>query len=391
MAGGDAGPNGWILGIHAGDASYGRNQARIGRENRRSLASIHVVRGTRLIGPIQEAGARQPFVTRTRSVDAKYPVGMDAIGGRPGSIVVAGSPTALGGHFSGMERAPAELRARGLLQRLATQPAFAGATFRDHGDASNDPGWAPDPDPRVKNRTLLLDYLPRLAGHVGGGLAAAGDGARLLVLGGDCTSHAGALAGIRRARPGIRLGLAWFDAHGDFNTPDTTPSGNVWGMPFAMACGRGDPDLVGAVDGPTVGESDAGLFGGQVLDETESRMLAASGVAQFGAGMLADDAGRAAVAGWSAAVAGRIDGWYIAVDLDVLDGADGWAVAMPEPDGLSLGEATETIRVIAASGAPVVGFGATAVMTVAGGDIGKTVDAVAALAAAALGSGIAAG
>ena len=38
--------------------------------------------------------------------------------------------------------------------------------------------------------------------------------------------------------------LAWFDAHGDFNTPDTTPSGNVWGMPFAMICGRGDPDLV---------------------------------------------------------------------------------------------------------------------------------------------------
>ncbi len=306
-------------------------------------------------------------------------------------IVIAGSPTALGGHFGGMERAPAELRARGLLGRLAAEPAFAGTTFVDHGDARNDPGWAPDPDPRMKNRALLLDYLPRLAGHVAAGLAAAGDGARLLVLGGDCTSHAAAMAGIRRARPGSRLGLAWFDAHGDFNTPDTTPSGNVWGMPFAMACGRGDPDLVAAVAGPTVDETDAGLFGGQVLDETESRMLAASGVASFGAGMLADDAGRAAVAGWSAAVAGRIDGWYIAVDLDVLDGADGWAVAMPEPDGLALGTAVDAIRVIARSGAPVVGFGATAVMTRAGGDIEKTVDAVAALAAGALGSEIAPG
>ncbi len=300
-------------------------------------------------------------------------------------IVIAGSPTALGGHFAGMERAPAELRAHGLLDRLAGQTALAGATFRDHGDAPNDPGWAPDPDPRMKNRGLLLDYLPRLAGHVSVGLAASGDAARLLVLGGDCTSHAGALAGIRRARPGIRLGLAWFDAHGDFNTPDTTPSGNVWGMPFAMACGRGDPGLVGAVDGPTVAEADAGLFGGQVLDETESRMLAASAVAQFGAGMLADEAGQAAVTGWSSVVAGRIDGWYIAVDLDALDGADGWAVAMREPDGLSLATATATIRVIARSGAPVVGFGATAVMTGAGGDVEKTVDAVAALAAAALG------
>ncbi len=308
-------------------------------------------------------------------------------GSRPSApIVVAGSPTALGGHFAGMERTPGELRARGLLERLAAQPAFARTTIRDHGDAPNDPGWAPAPDPRMKNRDLLLDYLPRLAGHVDAGLTDAGAAARLLVLGGDCTSHAGALAGIRRARPGIRLGLAWVDAHGDFNTPDTTPSGNGWGMPFAMACGRGDPDLVAAVDGPTVREADAGLFGGQVLDETESRMLASSGVAQFGAGMLADDAGRAAVAGWSAAVAGRIDGWYIAVDLDVLDSAEGWSVATPEPDGLALETARRAIRAIAGSGAPVIGFGATAVMTGAGGDIEKTTDAVAILAAAALGS-----
>ncbi len=301
-------------------------------------------------------------------------------------IVVAGSPTALGGHFAGMDRGPVELRARGLLERLAAEPAFSGTSFRDHGDAPNDPGWAPDPDPRMKNRALLLDYLPRLAGHMDAALTAGGDGARLLVLGGDCTSHAGALAGIRRARPGIRLGLAWFDAHGDFNTPETTPSGNVWGMPFAMACGRGDPGLVAAVEGPTVRQADAGLFGGQVLDETESRMLAASGIATFGAGMLSDEAGRAAVEGWSSAVAGRIDGWYIAVDLDVLDGAEGWAVAMPEPDGLSLGTAIQSIRVIAASGAPVIGFGATAAMAVAGRDLEKTVGAVAALAAAALGA-----
>ena len=183
----------------------------------------------------------------------------------------------------------------------------------------------------------------------------------------------------------MRLGLAWFDAHGDFNTPDTTPSGNVWGMPFAMACGRGDPGLVAAVDGPTVREADAALFGGQVLDETESRMLAASPVAQFGAGMLADEPGRAAVSGWSRSVADRIDGWFVAVDLDVLDGADGWAVAMPEPDGLALETAIAVIRTIADSGAPVIGFGATAVMPGAPGDLEKTVDAVAVLAEAALG------
>jgi arginase family enzyme len=75
----------------------------------------------------------------------------------------------------------------------------------------------------------------------------------------------------------------------------------------------------------------------------------------------------------------------VAVDLDVLDAAGGWAVATPEPGGLALETAIATIRLIARSGAPIVAFGATAVMTGPGRDIEKTVDAVALLAEAALG------
>ena len=253
----------------------------------------------------------------------------------------------------------------------------------DAGDAANDPGWAPDPDPRAKNRERICAYLPRLADHVANGIRAAAPDARLLVIGGDCTSHAGAMAGLRRARPGVRLGLVWFDAHGDFNVPDTTPSGNVWGMPFAMAVGRGEPDLLAACDAPTVREADAALLGGQVLDEQESRMLATSAVAQFGAGMLAGPAGLAALRGWAATVAGRIDGWYVAFDMDALDETGGWAVMMPEPGGLSLETASEAVRIVAATG-PVLGFGATAVRFGAGGDPERTTDAVAVLAEAAL-------
>jgi arginase len=300
------------------------------------------------------------------------------------TLVLAGSPTALGGHFGGMERTPFELRRLGLRDRLIARPALAGMTLLDHGDAANDPGWAPDTDPRMKNHDRIVDYLGRLASHVQTGLVQGGDDSRLLVLGGDCTTHAGAMAGIRRARPDITLGLAWFDAHGDFNTPDTTPSGNVWGMPFAIACGRGDPALLAAAEAPSARELDAGLFGGQVLDETESRMLAASGVAQFGPAMLADAAGQAAVAGWSRAVAERVDAWYIAFDLDALDASGGWALAMPEPDGSSLETAVATVRTIATSGSPVIGFGATAVMPRDGVDMTATVDAIAALAEAAL-------
>lgn len=303
-------------------------------------------------------------------------------------IVIAGSPTALGGHFGGMERTPGELRQLGLLDRLRARRGLAGTELRDAGDAANDPGWAPDPDPRAKNRALICAYLPRLADHVAGALRAADtatSAARLLVMGGDCTTHAGSLAGIRRARPGLRVGLAWFDAHGDFNTPDTTPSGNVWGMPFAMICGRGDADLVAACDGPTVRQEDAALLGGQVLDETESRMLTASPVAHFGAGMLGTDAGQAALAAWAGIVAGRIDAFYVAFDLDALDAAGGWALTMPEPDGMSLETAVAAVRAIAAAG-PVVGFGATAMMTGRGGDPARTADAIAVLAEAALGA-----
>ena len=302
--------------------------------------------------------------------------------------MVVGSPTALGGHFGGMERSPGELRTHGLLDRLAESSGLVAREIWDAGDVPNDPGWVADDDPVAKNRQLICAFLQRLATFVAGAVDADG-GERLLVLGGDCTSHTGAVAGLRRRLGDARIAIAWFDAHGDFNTPDTTPSGNVWGMPFAMICGRGDPDLLAAAEGPTVREADAALLGGQVLDEQESRMLAASRVAQFGSGMLAGDAGLAALRAWAETVAARVEGFYVAFDLDALDGDDGWSVAMPEPDGLTLDRALECVHVLAEAAAStrfgVLGFGATAAMRRDDRAFEPTVDAVARLAEAALG------
>lgn len=302
------------------------------------------------------------------------------------SIAIVGVPTALGGHLSGMERTPVGLRELGLLDRLRARPGLAGATFRDVGDLLIEPGFRADPHPRARNREAICEFLPRERDLVAAAVEPSGPGddrSAILVLGGDCTAHAGALAGLRAARPGDRIAIAWFDAHGDFNTPDRTPSGNVWGMPFAMICGRGDDDLVAAASGPTVQDEDAALFGGQVLDEAESRALAASRIAHFGAGMLGTSAGLAAVRAWAEVVAGRVDGLYVAFDSDCLDSAGGWAVTMPEPDGLSLETAIGTIRALA-SAIPVVGFGPTGI-TLANGDPERTTDAVARLAEAALG------
>ena len=301
-----------------------------------------------------------------------------------GVIAVVGVPSALGGQLPagghhGMAAAPAELRRRGFLDRLGQ----AGLQLRDDGDVSVDPPYRDDPDPRAKNRAEIAEYLPRAATIVAGGVAG---GERLLILGGDCCSHAGATAGLRRARPERRLAIAWFDAHGDFNTPDTTPSGHVWGMPFAMLCGRGAADLVDACDGPSVEERHAALLGGQVLDEPESRMISASAVAHFGAGMLGTAGGLAALGAWAAAVGHEVDGIYIASDHDVLDADEvSWSVTMPESGGVRLGSAVAAVRTLAAA-IPVVGYGATA-MNFDRGDGERTVDAATRLAEAAFGVG----
>jgi arginase len=303
------------------------------------------------------------------------------------TIAIIGSPTALGGHFGGMERGPEALRGARVLDRLRSRAGFAGATFIDHGDVPNDPGWAPDADPLMKNRDRIIEYMPRLTAQIEAALGSGGGAttdARLLLLGGDCTSHTSAMAALKRRNPKARLAIAWFDAHGDFNTPTTTPSGNVWGMPFAMLCGRGDAGLVAACEGPTVLEEDAALVGGQVLDQMESRMLAASPIAHFGAGMLAGVAGLAALEAWARVVGNRCDGLYVAFDLDAIDSTEPLSVAMPERGGLSVWTAVVAMRLLAASN-KIVGFGATAAMPRSGFDLMRTADVVAQLAEAALG------
>lgn len=200
------------------------------------------------------------------------------------------------------------------------------------------------------------------------------------------TALGGHLAGMERTPGRLRDAIAWFDAHGDLNTPDTTPSGNVWGMPFAMLLGRGRADLVAACNGPTVAMEDAALIGGQVLDEPESRWLAASPVAHFGAGMVRTEAGLAALEAWARVVAGRTDGVYVALDMDCLDPSSGVAVQMPEPDGLGLDTLLETVSLLDRT-IGIVGLGATGV-NLDGRDPGPTVEAIVALASAGFGSAI---
>jgi arginase family enzyme len=150
---------------------------------------------------------------------------------------------------------------------------------------------------------------------------------RPLVLGGCCCAHLGAIRGLA-ARHG-RLAVIWLDAHGDLNTPETSPSGNLWGMPLRMAIDAGD-----------VRPADVALVGARELDPPERAYVADRGID--------DDLGRAL---------DGVDAAYVALDLDVLD-PGALAVFMPSPGGLEPDD-VERVLLDVASKTRVAGMGLT--------------------------------
>ena len=122
------------------------------------------------------------------------------------------------------------------------------------------------------------------------------------MLGGCCCSHIGAVEGLAARHE--RLGVIWYDAHGDLNTPETSPSGNEWGMPLRMI-----------IDSGAVAASDVAVVGARNLDPPEVEYIASAGIHD---GLQA--------------VLDRVDRVYVALDCDVFEpsAARSW---MPEPGG----------------------------------------------------------
>ena len=152
---------------------------------------------------------------------------------------------------------------------------------------------------------------------------------RPLILGGCCCAHVGAVEGLA-TRYG-RLAVVWFDAHGDLNTPESSPSGNQWGMPLRML-----------LDSGTVRPEDTVLVGARNLDPPEKEFIAATGL-HTGSEEIAPALKDA-------------DAVYVAFDCDVLDPEDEISAYMPEPGGLTIAESTEILADIAAT-KPVAGAG----------------------------------
>ena len=167
-----------------------------------------------------------------------------------------------------------------------------------------------------------------------------------LFLGGDHSIAIGTVAGTASAGP---LGVIWVDAHGDFNTPDTTPSGNIHGMPVAVLTGHGHPDLVNLGHaGAKVRPQDMVLIGIRDLDGHEQVELANSGINVYTMRDV-DELGMATVARRALTRLNHVPRIHISFDMDAIDPTVAPGVGTPVPGGLTFREAHLLMEILAES------------------------------------------
>jgi arginase len=221
-----------------------------------------------------------------------------------------------------MGAGPSHLLANGMLQRL-----------HDAGFTTTVGELAPTNGSWVAEIGTAFDLDRQIAASVASSIAR---GAFPLTLAGNCISSIGTLGGIGAGRTGI----LWFDAHGDFNTPESTVGGFLDGMALAVATGHCWTTLAATVPGfVPVAEEDVVLVGGRELDPAEAELLRASRVH-----LLPSDAPVARISAAIEQVAQRVSRLYVHVDLDVLDAREGRANGYAEGDGISLAALLATIR-----------------------------------------------
>jgi arginase len=263
------------------------------------------------------------------------------------TVHLIGAPLDLGGNRRGTDMGPSAFRIAGLADHLAT----LGVTVVDKGDiATPIPEIKGPGDPRkryVKEIARVCQKLYHAA------LAALTEGALPLVLGGDHSLGAATVAAssAHARRSGKPIGLIWVDAHGDMNSPATSESGNVHGMPLAALLG-GEPVELAHLhgDGPAILPKHTVLVGIRNLDDVEKDIVRASKVHVFTMKDV-DRLGITEVMERALAIAGRATaGIHVSFDLDVCDPAIAPGVGTPVKGGLDYREAHVVMEMAAESG-----------------------------------------
>ncbi len=266
------------------------------------------------------------------------------------AVRIVGVPMDLGANRRGVDMGPSAIRYAGLhaaLERLGYEVHDQGnlrVADRAEGLTPASPGGSRLRATRAHHVDEICRVSVELAVIVDETVRA---GQLPLILGGDHSIAMGTLAGIargERAKPGV----IWMDAHADINTPDTTPSGNVHGMPLAVATGLSadpfPPELRASVDGHNVV-----LIATRNVDGAERGNIGAAGVTAITMAEI-DRIGMAAAMERAIGIASRGRGIHLSLDMDAIDPDEAPGVGTPVRGGLTYREAQLAMEMLAASG-----------------------------------------
>ena len=259
-------------------------------------------------------------------------------------ISIIGVPMDLGADRRGVDMGPSALRYADLNEKLQE----LGYEVQDLGDMDVIiPEMRHFGDPRAKYLDEIADACVHLAQSV---LQSYEKGKTPLVLGGDHSIAVGTVSGMSEAfrRQNKKLGLLWFDAHADMNTPETSPSGNVHGMPMAAILGYGPKRLTHIFDfAPKLNPANVVMIGIRDVDRVERDLVRRSGVRVFtmkeidrrGIGTVMDEA--------ISIVTQGTDGVSVTLDADFLDPIESPGVATPVRGGANYREAHLAMEMVA--------------------------------------------
>ena len=260
-------------------------------------------------------------------------------------LEIIGAPIDFGAGRRGVEMGPAAIRLAGLVDRLDAlghdvhDAGNVGVPLRERARVG---------DPKIRYLDLILPVQVQIAEAV---TAAIGRNRFPLVLGGDHSIGLGSIAAVARDR---KIGVIWIDTHGDFNTHETTESGNVHGMPLAALAGYGHPELV-SVGGwrgsePAVNPKNIVVVGARDLDNAERELMRKAGITVYSMSVV-DRYGlrRVMESAIEMATAGT-EGLYASFDLDVMDPTIAPGVGTPIPGGVSGREGHLAMELLAQSG-----------------------------------------
>ncbi len=262
-------------------------------------------------------------------------------------VAVIGVPLAYGASMAGVELGPAALRVAKLNRRIAQ----LGYKVRDLGDLDVEEEQAPpSPGDKLKHLREISGACKELAQKTEEVLTA---GELPLVLGGDHSIAIGSISGFSSycRKRDEQPGLIWFDAHADMNTPETSPSGNIHGMPLAVLLGYGDPHLTNIADfSPKLDPALCVHIGARDIDSDERELVRKLGI-RFMTMREIDERGMSACIDEAIKIAARASGGYaVTFDVDALDPGDAPGSGTLVRGGLTYREAHLAMEKIAEAG-----------------------------------------